>query len=187
MTSPVPEDITFEGEDANAGAAAPILDIIAAGILIATSIVVMVASLRLPVPGSVLTAPGLLPFVAAASLAAMAVVLGHSAWQRRSESMGGLQLFSDMDEQRRMLILAAMVGGYILALQVLAFQVFFDIAGVPFVLSAFQPVTFIALVAMMHMFWRGPLWTKSAIAVGWTLMLTLTFQKLFNIPLPGGF
>ena len=187
MTSPISDDIKFEGEDANAGNATPILDLIAAGFLIATAIVVMVASLRLPVPGSALTAPGLLPFLAAASLAAMAVVLGHSALRRRSQTDDETQLFGDLEEQKRMLVLAAMVGAYILALQVLAFQVYFDVAGVPFVLSAFQPVSFIALTAIMHVFWRGSLWTKTAIAAGWTLMLTLTFQKLFNIPLPGGF
>ncbi len=187
MTSPVSDDIKFEGEDANAGLAAPILDIIAAAVLIATAIVVMVASLRLPVPGSALTAPGLLPFIAAASLAVMAVLLGQSALQRRGRPDSAVPLFGDMAEQLRMLILAAMVAGYILALQLLAFQVHFAVDGVPFVLSAFQPVSFIALAAIMHMFWRGPLWTKAAIAAGWTLTLTLTFQKLFNIPLPGGF
>ncbi|QPM90471.1 tripartite tricarboxylate transporter TctB family protein [Pseudooceanicola algae] len=188
MTSPVSDDIKFEGEDANAGDAAPILDIIAAGALIATAIVVMVASLRLPVPGSALTAPGLLPFMAAASLAVMAIVLGHSAIQRRRVTgASSEQLFGDLEEQMRMLVLAGMVGAYILALQLLAFQVYFDIAGIPFVFSAFQPVSFIALAAIMHVFWRGPLWTKAAISAGWTLALTLTFQKLFNIPLPGGF
>lgn len=188
MISSDPDEMKFEGEDPDAGNAPPILDIIAAGFLVVTAIVVMVASLRLPVPGSVFTAPGMLPFIAAASLLAMAIVLGHSALKRRREGAGASEpLFGPMEERMRMLVLTACVGVYILALQFLAFQVYFDIAGVPFVLSAFQPVTIVALAVIMHIFWRGPLWIKVAIAVGWTLALTLTFQKLFDIPLPGGF
>ncbi|MBU2959273.1 hypothetical protein KO516_00260 [Citreicella sp. C3M06] len=187
MTSPVSEDIKFEGEDANAGLAAPVLDLIAAGALLLTAVVVMIASLRLPVPGSALTAPGLLPFVAGASLAVMALILGNSALQRRKDGSAGELLLGDVTEHVRMLALAAMVGAYILGLQFLAFQVFFSIAGAPFVLSAFEPVSFIALTGIMHVFWRGPLWAKAAIALFWTIALSVVFQKLFHIPLPGGF
>lgn len=188
MSQTSSEDIKFEGEDANAGFAPPVLDLIAAAVLIAVSVVVMVASLRLPVPGTVLTAPGLLPFVAAAALAAMAVLLGVSALKRHRAGMG----FAEEDrrdraEDIRTLALAGAVAVYILGLQLLAFQVYFSVAGVPFVLSAFEPVTLLALAAIIHTAWRGPLWITTLIAVGWTLALSLTFQKLFNIPLPGGF
>ncbi len=187
MTSPVSEDIKFEGEDANAGLAAPLLDLIAAGALLLTAVVVMIASLRLPVPGSALTAPGLMPLVAGASLAVMALILGNSALRRRRDGIGSDILLGDAGEHARMLALAGMVGAYILGLQFLAFQLFFDIAGAPFVLSAFEPVTIIALTGIMHVFWRGPLWAKAAIAVAWAIALSVTFQKLFHIPLPGGF
>lgn len=118
----------------------------------------------------------------------MAVLLGVSALKRHRAGIG----FAEEDrrdraEDLRTLALAGAVAVYILALQMLAFQVYFAIAGVPFVLSAFEPVTLVALAAIIHVAWRGPLWITTLVATGWTLALSLTFQKLFNIPLPGGF
>jgi len=182
------EPIVFEGEEAGAGHAAPGLDLFAAAFLIALSGIVMVASLRLPVPGDLRTAPGLLPLLTAASLLVMAVILGVSAWNRRKAGvvMDPDEVRNDA-EDRRALLLAGTVGIYVLALQVLAFQMYFSVIGIPFVLSAFEPVTIIALTSIIHVFWRGPLWITVLISGGWTLALSLVFQKLFQIPLPGGF
>jgi hypothetical protein len=182
------DQVKFEGEEANAGRAAPGLDLAATGFLVGLSVLVMVASLALPVPGELRTAPGLLPFLTGASLLVMAVMLGLSAWNRRK---AGITMdpseARDGAEDRRTLLLAGAVGLYILALQVLAFQVFFSVAGVPYVLSAFEPLTILALAAIIHVFWRGPLWITVLVSTGWTLALSLTFQKLFQIPMPGGF
>ena len=188
MSSAESDKVVFEGEDGNAGYASPALDLIATAVLIAISVLVLVASYRLPVPGDLTTAPGLLPFLTAGSLGAMAVLLGLSAMARRK---GGVPLWSDDErdgvEDRRTMALAVAVGIYIAALQVLAFQYYFKIGDVPMVLSAFEPVTTISLAATIHVFWRGPLWITVLISAGWTLALSLVFQKLFNIPLPGGF
>lgn len=188
MESNPSDQIKFEGEEAGAGHSAPGVDLFAAGFLIALSILVMVASVMLPVPGSLLTAPGLLPFLTAASLAIMALMLGNSAWQRRK---AGVVMdpadMRDREEDRRAMVLAGVVAAYILALQFLAFQIYLKIAGVDIVLSAFEPVTIIALSTIIHFAWRGPLWITVAISSGWTLLLSLVFQKLFQIPLPGGF
>lgn len=181
-------EIKFEGEEAGAGHAAPGLDLIAAAFLIGLSIVVMIASLSLPVPGSLHTAPGLLPFLTAASLLGMAIVLGLSAWNRRK---AGVVMdpadARDPVQDRRTFYLAAAVGLYILSLQMLAFQSHHAVAGIDLVLTAFEPVTIIALAAIIHIFWRGPFWITVLVSVGWTLTLSLVFQKLFKIPLPGSF
>ena len=180
--------VVFEGEDGNAGYASPALDLIATAFLIALSVVVMVASVRLPVPGGLATAPGLLPFLTAGSLAGMAVLLGISAMVRRRE---GTPLWDsdvrDRGEDLRALVLVVAVAIYIAALHVLAFQYYFNIGAIPMVLSAFEPVTIVALAAIIHIFWRGPLWITALISVIWTLVLSLVFQKVFNVPLPGGF
>lgn len=182
------EQVKFEGEEPEAGYAAPGLDLIAAGVLIAISVVVMIASTTLPVPGGLRTAPGLLPFLTAASLGVMAILLGVSALHRRRAGVVSDPADArDGVEDRRVALLALTVTLYVGALQVLAFQVFFSIAGVPFVLSAFEPVTVLTLAAIIHVSWRGPLWITVLICVGWTLTLSLVFQKLFLIPLPGGF
>lgn len=180
------DPIHFEGEDPNAGLAAPGLDMAAAAFLIVLSAAVMIASLRLPVPGELRTAPGLVPFLTAASLMVMAVMLGLSAlgrW-RRGERMNEADA-RNLREDGRALALALAVGIYIFALQELAFRIHFAIAGVPFVLSAFEPVTVIALAAIIHAAWRGPLWITVAVSAGWTLVLSVVFQKLFTLPLPG--
>jgi hypothetical protein len=180
--------VVFEGEDANAGYASPALDLIASAFLLALSGVVLVASLQLPVPGGVSTAPGLLPFLTAASLAIMAVLLGISALVRRRE---GAQMWDDStrdhSEEKRAIVIVIAVGLYVAGLQTLAFQYFFTLGSVPMVLSAFEPVTTIALAAIIHIFWRGPLWITALVSLGWTLTLSVIFQKVFNVPLPGGF
>lgn len=182
------EQVIFEGEEAGAGHAAPGLDLIAAAFLVALSCLVMAASLSLPVPGDLRTAPGLLPFLTALSLLAMAVILGLSANKRRKAGVVmAPDEIRDSAEDRRAMLLAGTVALYVLALQILAFQVFFSLAKVPFVLSAFEPVTIIALASIIHVSWRGPLWITVLVSVGWTLALSLLFQKLFQIPLPGGF
>jgi hypothetical protein len=182
------DKIVFEGEDGNAGYASPALDLIATAFLLALSVLVLVASWRLPVPGGLVTAPGLLPFLTAGSLAMMAVLLGISAVVRRRD---GTPLWDvaerNSGEDRSALVLVSCVAVYIGALQVLAFQYYFNIGSVPMVLSAFEPVSIVALASIIHIFWRGPLWITALISVGWTLALSLVFQKLFNIPLPGGF
>ena len=79
------DKVVFEGEDGKAGYASPALDLIATGFLLALSALVLIASWRLPVPGGFVTAPGLLPFLTAGSLAMMSVLLGISALVRRRD------------------------------------------------------------------------------------------------------
>lgn len=188
MSQAESDKVVFEGEDGNAGYASPALDLIATAVLLAISVLVLVASYLLPIPGDLTTAPGLLPFLTAGSLGVMAVLLGLSAVSRRK---GGVALWSDNArdkvEDRRTMALAVAVGVYIAGLQFLAFQYYFKIGEIPMVLSAFEPVTTISLAATIHIFWRGPLWITVLISLGWTLALSLVFQKLFTIPLPGGF
>lgn len=188
MKQPTSEQVKFEGEEAGSGHAAPILDLLASGFLIVLSAVVLVASVRLPVPGGLRTAPGLLPFLTAASLGAMALMLGFSAWVRyRDGVVMDPEEARDGASDRRTLLLAGAVFIYIAALQTLAFQVYFKIFGIDYVLSAFEPVTIIALAAIVHACWRGPLWITAVVSVVWALTLSIVFQKLFQIPLPGGF
>lgn len=181
-------EVKFEGEDSTAGYASPALDLIAAISLIALSVLVMVASTMLPMPGGLTTAPGLLPFLTGGSLAVMAVLLGLSALARRRDGVPMWSIrFRDRTEDQRALALAVVVAVYIAALQALAFQYHFPLAGIPMVLSAFEPVTTVALAAIIHVSWRGPLWITVTISLGWALALSLVFQKVFVIPLPGGF
>jgi len=187
MTDRPHSQTSFEGEDPSAGYASPSLDLIASVFLIVLSIVIMAASMALPVPGDWTTAPGLLPFLVAASLLLMALGLAATAMKRRQAGYGKLSQTRNLETDRRTFHLAIAVAIYIAALQLLAFRQDVVIAGFRHVISAFEPMTIVALVTIIHLAWRGPIWITLSIAIGWTLILSLVFQHIFIIPLPGGF
>lgn len=188
MSTPDHPEVKFEGEEAGSGFASPTLDLIAAAVLIAIAVTVMVASLALPVPGEIRTAPGLLPFLVAASLGLMALGLGASAIARRRAG-AARAAFADRDlaTDARSLLLAVAVAIYIAALHTLAFQENFTVFGRTLRLSAFEPATIVALATIIHLSWRGPIWITTAVSVTWTLILSLVFQLVFRLPLPGSF
>ena len=188
MSQTEPSEVKFEGEDANSGFASPALDLFATTILVAIALAMMVASWRLPMPGAVHTAPGLLPFLIASSLLLMALGLGASALARR-RSGRHIPAFADRDVRTdiRSLILAVAVAIYIAALQFLAFQHNVSIFGTNLRLTAFEPATIVALCSIIHVSWRGPIWITVLISVAWTVVLSMVFQLVFRIPLPGSF
>ena len=187
LTERLAESVKFEGEESGAGYAAPHLDLIAAGFLVCLAVIIMVASFKLPVPGAILTAPGLLPFLTAASLLLMALMLGATALKRGRDVTELLAPSSDSTERVRTFLLIAVVGIYIAALQLLAFTHNFAIGDLHFSVSAFEPVTIITLVVIIQAAWRGPVWITTLLATVWTLVLSVVFQKAFEIPLPGSF
>ncbi|MBL4768638.1 MAG: tripartite tricarboxylate transporter TctB family protein [Rhodobacteraceae bacterium] len=180
--------IEFEGEDANSGYASPLLDLVATVFLVLLSLGIMAASVALPIPGDLTTAPGLLPFLVSATLFLMAIGLGASALTRRR---AGLQIQDmtrrDRQADLRTIFLGISVAAYIAALQVFAYQLRLSFLGFDYVLTAFEPVTILALASIIHMSWRGPIWITACISTGWAFLLSLVFQKVFNIPLPGSF
>ncbi|MEO1309145.1 MAG: hypothetical protein AAFV38_14885, partial [Pseudomonadota bacterium] len=93
----------------------------------------------------------------------------------------------DLSTDLRSLLLAGAVAIYIAALQVLAFQQNLTLFGTNLRLSAFEPATIVTLCTIIHLSWRGPFWVTAAISVGWTTILSLVFQLVFRIPLPGSF
>lgn len=188
MTDRAEPQLHFEGEEAGTGFAPPILDLIATGVLMALAVIVMVASVALPVPGGLRTAPGLLPFLVGGSLLAMAIGLGLSAVRRRRSGVRS-GAFSDRDTRTdlRTLALAAAVALYIAALQLLAFRYDVVVGGFRHTVTAFEPVTAVMLAAIIHVSWRGALWITAAISLSWVAILSTVFQHVFKIPLPGSF
>jgi hypothetical protein len=172
-------------EDANAGLATPIMDLMAAVVIAAIAIFLAVESLRLPVPGSVIfTAPGLLPFLTAASLLVMAVLLGTSAITRRRTTPRALDRFEIPADAIRSLTLGGIVVVYVLALQVVPFEVSFNIGSLHFFIGAFEPVSIVFLTGLLRMYWRAPLWACLSVTVVWVAFLSVVFRMLFQTPLP---
>lgn len=180
--------VQFEGEEAGAGYGSPRLDLIATTALIILSAIVMIASFRLPVPGGLRTAPGLLPFLVAASLMLMSIGLGASAIARQRAGVLDRAFDDrDLDTDKRTIRLAIAVAIYIAALHFLGFQYNLNLGGNNLRLTAFEPATIIALSTIIAMHWQGPIWISVSVSTVWAIALSLIFQLVFKIPLPGSF
>lgn len=184
MSDPDPHTLS---EDPNAGLATPLMDLIAAGVLVAISVWFVIESLRLPVPGDIVTAPGLLPFITAASLLIMALMLGASALARRRAAQtdasiaDGIQLPPDF---WRTMGLGVILTIYVAALQFLPVSTAFEVAGLRFVVGAFEVASLIVLTVILRIFWQEPVVTCLAATAGWVAFLSIVFRLVFHVQLP---
>ena len=184
MSDPDPHTLS---EDPNAGLSTPLMDLSAAGVLAAIALWFVVESLRLPVPGDTITAPGLLPFLTAASLLIMALMLGASALARRRAAqtdasiVDGLQLPPDF---WRTMGLGLILTVYVAALQFLPVSAAFEIAGLRFVIGAFEVASLIVLTVILRIFWQEPVITCLAVTAGWVAFLSIVFRLVFHVHLP---
>lgn len=180
------DDQHFSGEDENAGFARPAQDLVAAAFLILLSLWVMIESLRLENPGSLVTAPGLLPFLTAGSLAAMAVWLGLMALKRfRTGADTAPGRSQDSPETRRTLVLFGLIGAYLASLELIRFDYVVPVGGIRLGFGAFEALTIIALCIILSIYWKRALWACLTVSVVWSLALAGVFRYVFTIPLPG--
>lgn len=178
------EDHSFAGEDENAGFASPRQDLVASAVLILLSIWIMIESLRLEIPGNLSTAPGLLPFLTAATLCVMALGL---AWLAIKRQRSGDTAASVEDEtiQGRVPLLMALVGAYVLSLQFVSFDYSATIAGFRLSYGSFEVLTIVALTVILTIFWQPRLWPCLAVSAVWVTALAAVFRYVFVMPLPG--
>jgi hypothetical protein len=178
---------TVLSEDPNAGYATPLMDLIAAGIIAVIAVWFMVESLRLSMPGGVTTAPGLLPFIIAATLVLMALMLGADALARRRNGIAGVPVPDGLDlppDFRRSMGLGVILVVYVAALQFASIDVAFTLFGLRFIIGAFEVVTVIVLTAILRIYWQQPLWACVAVSFGWVAFLSIIFRLIFSQPLP---
>jgi hypothetical protein len=171
-------------EDPNAGLATPFMDLLAALVIGAISIWMVVESLRLPVPGAILTAPGLLPFLTAASLLIMAGLLAVSALGRRRTLVPGARQLELPTDFGRSVALGGILVVYVLGLQLLPVEAAFTLGRIRFVIGAFEVATVLIVTAILRIYWKGALWACLAIALGWVAFLSIAFRIIFQTPLP---
>jgi hypothetical protein len=178
------EKHSFAGEDENAGFASPRQDLLASAVLILLSIWIMVESLRLEMPGNLSTAPGLLPFLTAATLCLMALGLAWLAIkrQRAGDTGAGAQ---EETVPGRALLLMALVGAYILSLQLVSFEYSATIAGFRLSYGSFEVLTIVAVTAILLIFWQPRIWPCLAVSAVWVTALAAVFRYVFVLPLPG--
>lgn len=177
-------DKHYISEDESAGYASPALDILAAVALSILSVWIMVESMALKLPADVTTAPGLLPFTAAAMLLIMAIVLGVSALRR--QRLAPVSISQDIPEDLpRVGLLIGVLIAYVAALEVLTFSREVSLGIIELQITAFEPVSIVILTTILRIFWTSRLWACLLVAVVWILVLSITFQKLMTIPMPG--
>lgn len=174
----------FIGEDDNAGYATRKQDLIAAAVLVLLSIWIMVESVRLPAPGGWSTAPGLLPFLTAATLCLMALALGWFA-VRQGQAAGPLQDDQEAADHKRSFMLIGLIGSYLLCLQMLSFEYAVQLGGTRLIYGSFEVITTVAITAVLAVFWKQALWACLVVAGVWTTVLAAIFRYVFVIPLPG--
>lgn len=174
-------------EDPDAGLGTPLMDLVAAGVLVAISLWFVVESLRLPAPGGVFTAPGLLPFLTAASLLIMALMLGANALARRRAAVAGAAIVDGFDlppDFWRSMGLGAILIVYIAAMQFLPVEYAFRLFGLRFVIGAFEVTSVVTITAILRIFWQQPLWACLAVSVVWIAFLSIVFRMIFIVTLP---
>lgn len=177
-------DKHYISEDESAGYASPALDIVAAVALAALSIWVMVEATALKLPAAIVTAPGLLPFVCAAMLLVMAIVLGVSAVRRWRTSSASIAQDIPEDLSRVGLLIAVLIT-YVSALEVLEFSRELNLGGLSLQLTAFEPVSIVILTTILRIFWTPRLWACLLVSIVWISILSVAFQSFMNIPMPG--
>jgi hypothetical protein len=180
-------DLRTISEDANAGMATPLMDLMAAGVLVAIAVWFAVDALRLPVPGDLITAPGLLPFLTAASLLVMALMLGASALGRRRAARAGARIVDGLDlppDFWRTMGLGAILTVYIAAMQLLPVSAAFTLGSLRFVIGSFEVASVIALTAILRVFWQAPLAHCLGVSVVWIVFLSIVFRMIFHVQLP---
>jgi hypothetical protein len=178
------EKHSFAGEDENAGYASPRQDLVASAVLILLSIWIMVESVRLETPGGIATAPGLLPFFTAATLCLMALGL---AWTAIKRQRAGDTAATEQEEvvPGRALLLMALVGAYVLSLQLVSFEYATRIGGFRLSYGSFEVLTIVAVTAILSIFWQPRLLPCLAVAAVWVTALAAIFRYVFVLPLPG--
>jgi len=178
------QEDTVLSEDPNAGLATPLMDLVAAGIIAAIAIWFAVESLRLPVPGGLITAPGLLSFLTAGSLLIMSGLMAAAALRRKRALPPGIPGFELPADFWRSILLGAILVVYVAALQFLPVAAAVKIGSLRLVIGNFEVATLAILATILRVFWRRTLWTCLAVAFGWVAFLSIVFRLVFEIQLP---
>lgn len=181
---PAESDAIVLSEDVNAGLATPVMDLIAAGAIAAIALWFLVGSLLLPVPGPLITAPGLLPFLTAGSLLVMAGLLAAGALRRRRMLPAQADRLELPPDFRRSMLLGAILVVYVAALQFLPVAAAFRVGSMRIAIGNFEVASLIVLTAILRIYWRAALWRCLAVTFCWIAFLSLVFRLVFEVKLP---
>lgn len=189
--SDLPEELTrFTGEEGGDERATPHKDLGAAILIGVIAIFAMILSLRLEMPTSIYTAPGLLPFLTGLSLLAMAIGLGVGALRKgggenyRDAMRNGAAIYLGARANRRTLILMVALCVYILIAGQISFDLRFPTSVFVFQFSSWEAISIPVLAGILRYFWHGAWWKCGLLSVLMIFMLAGIFRYAFHILLP---
>lgn len=190
-TSGAPDEpARFTGEEGGDERATPRKDLGAAVVIGAIAITAMALSLRLEVPTSIFTAPGLFPFLTGLSLLAMAVGLGVGAVRRGgtndylAASLVAARGYLMQRENRRTLLLMAVLIGYVLLAGLINFDLRYPTSFFVFQFSSWEAISIPVLAGVLWFFWRGAWWKCGLLSALMVFALAGIFRYAFHILLP---
>jgi len=170
----------------------PAKDLAASAVIAAFAVFVMLIALRMPKPGTVYTAPGLLPFLTGLTLLIMAVGLGI-----RSIRAGGVRgllqgpdkgvrdHFADIENLRALLLIGIIII-YVIVTEQITFDLRFPTDFFVFYFSSYELISIITLTLVLRIFWRAALVRCFLVSAFWAIALASVFRYAFHILLPGG-
>ena len=187
------EDESGEGPDRAAASG----DLAAALIIATFAALAVVFSIRLNVPGSIYTAPGLFPSIIGSTLFAMAAVLAWRAVlagatfgelgampRRWANSVRGI---GPTGEAARTAQLMAMVTAYVLLIGLVNFEFDVPLGFFTARISSYEVISVIMVTWLLRIFWRAHPARCVIVALGSVEILATVFRYGFGIPMPAGY
>jgi len=182
---------SFVGEEEVAEPVTARQNLIAAVVIGAIAVLAMILAARLEIPGRLVAAPGLLPFVVGFSLLLMAVALGVLAVR----DGGARNLFDGLGnasdwlrdvERRRTVLLLGIIIAYVVLVDMVPFEWRMPLGVFEFRFSGYELFSTAALTLILWIFWRRPVFPHClGVSFAMVMALAAVFRYGFRILLPG--
>lgn len=157
----------------------------------------VVFSIRLDVPGSISTAPGLFPVIIGSTLFFMAAVLGWRAIRAGATlgAFGGLmrrwenaiRALGSTGESARTALLMALVTAYVLLVGLINFEFSLPLGFFTARISSYEVISVIMVTWILRLFWRAHPARCLIVALVSVEILASIFRYGFGIPMPAGY
>ena len=163
----------------------------------------VVFSIRLDVPGSIYTAPGLFPLITGSTLLAMAAVLGWKAVRAgaKVDAIGAFRALASLPQRcasviqamrspgegRRTALLVAMVTAYVLLVGLVNFEFSLPLGFLTARISSYEVISVVMVAWILRLFWRAHAARCLIVALVTVEVLAAIFRYGFGIPMPAGY
>ena len=190
----------------------PNRDLAAAIVIGLLAALAVVFSVRLDVPGSIYTAPGLFPLITGSTLFAMAAVLGWRAIRAGATigELGGIATLGRIatlsgiaalprrladvlrasgaaGEARRTVLLMALVTAYVLLVGLINFEFSLPLGFATARISSYEVISVIMVGWILRLFWQAHPARCLIVALIAVEALAMIFRFGFGIPMPAGY